>query len=141
MSRSQINLQDAFLNHVRKEKVPVTVNLSGGGKIEGLVKGFDNFVILMKHDGQHLIYKHAINTIVPERPVELAGHIQPSAQPPAEPVGHAPAGTASPADLVSPIPGPEGPAEVKTRPDAPAPEGPESTSVAPAESEEPWVEG
>jgi host factor-I protein len=73
MSRSQINLQDAFLNHVRKEKVPVVINLSGGGKIEGLVKGFDNFVILLKHEGQHLIYKHAINTIIPERPVELAG--------------------------------------------------------------------
>jgi len=72
MSRSQINLQDAFLNHVRKEKVPVVINLSGGGKIEGLVKGFDNFVILLKHDGQHLIYKHAINTIIPERPVELS---------------------------------------------------------------------
>ncbi|MGA2192368.1 MAG: RNA chaperone Hfq [Nitrospirota bacterium] len=74
MSRSQINLQDAFLNHVRKEKIPVVINIAGGGKIEGLVKGFDNFVILVKHDGQHLIYKHAINTIVPERPVELIGH-------------------------------------------------------------------
>ncbi len=72
MSRSQINLQDAFLNHVRKEKVPVVVNITGGGRIEGLVKGFDNFVILLKHDGQHLIYKHAINSIVPERAVELA---------------------------------------------------------------------
>jgi host factor-I protein len=75
MSRSQINLQDAFLNHVRKEKIPVTINISGGGKIEGLVKGFDNFVILVKHDGQHLIYKHAINSIVPERAVELTGHV------------------------------------------------------------------
>ncbi len=74
MSRSQINLQDAFLNHVRKEKIPVVVNIAGGGKIEGLVKGFDNFVILLKHDGQHLIYKHAINSIVPERAVELASH-------------------------------------------------------------------
>jgi len=74
MPRSQINLQDAFLNHVRKEKIPVVINMAGGGKIEGLVKGFDNFVILVKHDGQHLIYKHAINTIVPERPVELLAH-------------------------------------------------------------------
>ncbi len=78
MSRSQINLQDAFLNHVRKEKIPVTINIAGGGRIDGLVKGFDNFVILLKHEGQHLIYKHAINTIVPERPVELTGHnVQP----------------------------------------------------------------
>lgn len=74
MSRSQINLQDAFLNHVRKEKIPVVINISGGGKIEGLVKGFDNFVILVKHEGQHLIYKHAINSIVPERAFELTGH-------------------------------------------------------------------
>ncbi len=82
MSRSQINLQDAFLNHVRKEKIPVVVNIAGGGKIEGLVKGFDNFVILLKHDGQHLIYKHAINSIVPERAVELAGHVNHAEQEP-----------------------------------------------------------
>ncbi len=75
MSRSQINLQDAFLNHVRKEKIPVVINISGGGKVEGLVKGFDSFVILVKHEGQHLIYKHAINSIVPERAVELVGHV------------------------------------------------------------------
>jgi host factor-I protein len=74
MPRSQINLQDAFLNRVRKERIPVVINMFGGGKIEGLVKGFDNFVILLKHEGQHLIYKHAINTIVPERPVDLTGH-------------------------------------------------------------------
>ncbi len=84
MSRSQINLQDAFLNHVRKEKIPVVVNIAGGGKIEGLVKGFDNFVILLKHDGQHLIYKHAINSIVPERAVELAGHVNHSEAEPGE---------------------------------------------------------
>ena len=108
MSRSQINLQDAFLNHVRKEKIPVTINIAGGGKIEGLVKGFDNFVILVKHDGQHLIYKHAINTIVPERAVELSGH---SAAP------HA-----------------------ATEAKLPATET-ETTATAPAESEEPWVEG
>ena len=82
MSRSQINLQDAFLNHVRKEKIPVVINIAGGGKIEGLVKGFDNFVILVKHDGQHLIYKHAINTIVPERAVEFTGHTTQAEQEP-----------------------------------------------------------
>ena len=81
MSRSHINLQDAFLNHVRKEKIPVTINIAGGGKIQGLVKGFDNFVILLKHEGQHLIYKHAINTIVPERHVELSGPEKPPAEP------------------------------------------------------------
>jgi len=80
MSRPQINIQEAFLNHVRKEKIPVVINIAGGGKIEGLVKGFDNFVILVKHEGQHLIYKHAINTIVPERPVDLLGAPHPHAE-------------------------------------------------------------
>jgi host factor-I protein len=121
MSRSQINLQDAFLNHVRKEKIAVTINITGGGKIDGLVKGFDNFVILVKHDGQHLIYKHAINSIVPERAVELVGHTshpEPEAKT-AEPVK-------APVPTVSPI-----------QQEA----GPETTAVAPGESEEPWVEG
>jgi host factor-I protein len=117
MSRSQINLQDAFLNHVRKEKIPVVINISGGGKIEGLVKGFDSFVILVKHDGQHLIYKHAINSIVPERAVELVGHVTAHAEP--EP-------------HVSPEPRLQ---QVLTE------EGPETTAVPPSESEEPWVEG
>jgi host factor-I protein len=90
MPRSQINLQDAFLNRVRKEKIPVVINMAGGGKIEGLVKGFDNFVILVKHEGQHLIYKHAINTIVPERPVDLTGHAHPHEESAAE-VEEAPA--------------------------------------------------
>jgi len=72
MARSQINLQDAFLNHVRKEKIPVTLNLTSGGPVEGVVKGFDNFVILIKNERQHLIYKHAINTIVPSKAVELS---------------------------------------------------------------------
>lgn len=118
MSRSQINLQDAFLNHVRKEKVPVTINLAGGGKVEGLVKGFDSFVILVKHEGQHLIYKHAINTIVPEKPVELAGHTTPSKADEATPEPAAPAAARDAADL-----------------------GPETTAPAPAPDEEPWVEG
>lgn len=111
MSRSQINLQDAFLNHVRKEKIQVSINLAGGGKIEGLVKGFDNFVILVKHEGQHLIYKHAINTIVPERPVELISHPQAEAK---------------------------GEAEVSADHENPA--SPE-TAAGPPDDGEPWVEG
>jgi len=79
MARSQINLQDAFLNHVRKEKIPVTLNLTGGDAIEGVVKGFDNFVILIKNERQHMIYKHAINTIVPSKAVELSSPQQHSA--------------------------------------------------------------
>ena len=130
MSRSQINLQDAFLNHVRKEKIPVVINIAGGGKIEGLVKGFDNFVILVKHEGQHLIYKHAINFIVPERAVELAGHSHPdsdSKEQAPEPV-IATVETTKPE--AAPVPDP---AVIATASETPAP--------ALGENEEPWVEG
>ncbi len=133
MSKSQINLQDAFLNHVRKEKIQVTINLAGGGSVEGLVKGFDNFVILVKHEGQHLIYKHAINSIVPERPVELSSNTQQARQP--EP---APEPKAEPAPEPKPKPEPKA-KETTVR--EPADLGPETTAPEPAEDEEPWVEG
>lgn len=71
MAKSQVNLQDVFLNQMRKEKVPVTMYLVNGARISGTIKGFDNFVILMKQDNQQLVYKHAISTIIPEKPIEL----------------------------------------------------------------------
>lgn len=71
MGKSQVNLQDIFLNQMRKEKVPVTMYLVNGARISGTIKGFDNFVILMKQENQQLVYKHAISTIIPERPIEL----------------------------------------------------------------------
>ena len=71
MGKSQVNLQDIFLNQMRKEKIPVTMYLVNGARISGTIKGFDNFVILLKHENQQLVYKHAISTIIPERPVEL----------------------------------------------------------------------
>ncbi|MBO8167653.1 MAG: RNA chaperone Hfq [Thermoanaerobacteraceae bacterium] len=72
MSKSQINLQDTFLNQVRKENIPVTVFLVNGFQIKGNVKGFDNFTVVLDTDGkQQMIYKHAISTIVPLRPVNL----------------------------------------------------------------------
>jgi len=71
MAKSQVNLQDIFLNQMRKEKVPVTMYLVNGARLSGTIKGFDNFVILMKHDNQQLVYKHAISTIIPEKPIEL----------------------------------------------------------------------
>ena len=71
MGKSQVNLQDIFLNQMRKEKIPVTMYLVNGARISGTIKGFDNFVILLKHDNQQLVYKHAISTIIPEKPVEL----------------------------------------------------------------------
>jgi len=77
MAKSQVNLQDIFLNQMRKEKVPVTMYLVNGARISGTIKGFDNFVILMKQDNQQLVYKHAISTIIPEKPVELLEGTEP----------------------------------------------------------------
>jgi host factor-I protein len=71
MGKSQVNLQDIFLNQMRKEKISVTMYLVNGARLTGTIKGFDNFVILMKQENQQLVYKHAISTIIPDKPVEL----------------------------------------------------------------------
>jgi host factor-I protein len=66
------NLQDAFLNHVRKQKVPLTIFLMNGVKLQGIVTWFDNFCVLLRRDGHsQLVYKHAISTIMPSAPVNL----------------------------------------------------------------------
>ena len=70
MGKSQVNLQDIFLNQMRKEKIPVTMYLVNGARLTGMIKGFDNFVILLKQENQQLVYKHAISTIIPDKPVE-----------------------------------------------------------------------
>ena len=65
-----INLQDAILNEVRKERVPVTLFLMNGFQLRGTVTGFDSFVVVLVTDGkQQMIYKHAISTLVPVRPL------------------------------------------------------------------------
>ena len=67
-----VNLQDVFLNQVRKDKIPVTIYLTNGFQFKGSVKGFDNFTVVLDNDGkQSLVYKHAISTVVPLRPVTL----------------------------------------------------------------------
>ena len=67
----QLNLQDVFLNQARKEKVPVTMYLTNGFQFKGIVRGFDSFTVILDCDGrQNLVYKHAISTIAPERPIE-----------------------------------------------------------------------
>ena len=67
------NLQDIFLNHLRKQKTPVTMFLVKGVKLQGIVTWFDNFSILLRRDGQtQLVYKHAISTIMPTQPVYAA---------------------------------------------------------------------
>ena len=66
------NLQDTFLNHVRKSKVPLTIFLVNGVKLQGVVTWFDNFCVLLRRDGQvQLVYKHAISTVMPMGPVQL----------------------------------------------------------------------
>ena len=70
------NVQDVFLNHVRKNKTPVTVFLVNGVKLQGIITWFDNFSVLLRRDGQaQLIYKHAISTIMPSQPLDL-GNLQ-----------------------------------------------------------------
>src|SRR6202000_3581052 len=66
------NLQDTFLNFVRKNKVPLTIFLVNGVKLQGVVTWFDNFCVLLRRDGHsQLVYKHAISTIMPGHPVQL----------------------------------------------------------------------
>lgn len=70
MNKNQLNLQDAFLNQVRKEKIMVTIYMVNGFQIKGVVKGFDNFTVIVEMDNrQQLIYKHAISTISPIKPI------------------------------------------------------------------------
>ena len=66
------NLQDVFLNAVRKSKVPVTMFLVNGVKLQGVITWFDNFCVLLRRDGHsQLVYKHAISTIMPAQPLAL----------------------------------------------------------------------
>ncbi len=71
-SDKQQNLQDRFLNHVRKSKLPVTVFLVNGVKLQGVISWFDNFCVLLRRDGHvQLVYKHAISTVMPSQPIQL----------------------------------------------------------------------
>ena len=66
------NLQDVFLNHIRKNKAPVTVFLVNGVKLQGVITWFDNFSVLLRRDGHaQLVYKHAISTVMPAQPIQL----------------------------------------------------------------------
>lgn len=67
-----INLQDVFLNQCRKDRIVVTIFLTNGFQFKGMVKGFDSYVVILDCDGkQNLVYKHAISTINPARPVSI----------------------------------------------------------------------
>ena len=71
-SEKKQNLQDTFLNAIRKGKIPVTIFLVNGVKLQGVITWFDNFCVLLRRDGQsQLVYKHAISTVMPSQPVQL----------------------------------------------------------------------
>mgnify|MGYP001251086134 CR=1 FL=1 len=70
--KQNVNIQDFFLNQIRKENIPVTVYLVNGFQLRGYVKAFDNFTIVIDSEGkQQMVYKHAISTFAPVRPVSL----------------------------------------------------------------------
>jgi host factor-I protein len=70
--KNTINLQDVFLNQVRKEHIAVTIYLTNGFQLKGMVKGFDNFTVVLDSEGrQQLVYKHAISTISPMKMINL----------------------------------------------------------------------
>ena len=74
MAVNQSNLQDNFLNAVRKTKNPVTLFLVNGVKLQGVITWFDNFSVLLRRDGTvQLVYKHAISTVMPTLPLDLHG--------------------------------------------------------------------
>ena len=73
MKQPQVNLQDVFLNQVRKEHVPITIYLIGGVQLKGMIKGFDPFTVMLDSPGKptQLVYKHAIASVVPSRQVNV----------------------------------------------------------------------
>ena len=73
MNKVNINLQDLFLNQVRKEHITITIYLMNGFQLRGNVRGFDNYTIVLDNEGnQQLVYKHAISTIIPIKPINFA---------------------------------------------------------------------
>ncbi|MBD3619202.1 MAG: RNA chaperone Hfq [Chromatiales bacterium] len=72
MSKGQ-TLQEPFLNTLRKERIPVSIYLVNGIKLQGQIESFDQFVVLLRNSVSQMVYKHAISTVVPARPVKLSG--------------------------------------------------------------------
>lgn len=72
MSKGQV-LQDPFLNILRKEKIPVSIYLVNGIKLQGTIDSFDQFVVVLKNSVNQMVYKHAISTVVPSKNVRVPG--------------------------------------------------------------------
>ena len=81
MSKGQ-SLQDPFLNALRRERVPVSIFLVNGIKLQGQIESFDQFVVLLKNNVSQMIYKHAISTVVPARNIRLASGYESSSHEP-----------------------------------------------------------
>ncbi|NLM44690.1 MAG: RNA chaperone Hfq [Clostridiales bacterium] len=70
MNKVSINLQDVFLNQVRKEHIPIVIYLINGFQLKGIVRGFDNYTIILDSEGkQQMVYKHAVSTLIPQKQV------------------------------------------------------------------------
>ena len=126
MNKPQVNLQDTFLNQVRKENVGVMIYLIGGVQLRGNVRGFDSFTILLDSPGKptQLVYKHAVTSIVPMRPLQnLYAEAQREAAPTPSPTspGTVPAASAHPDATVT----------IQTPTPAPASDTPEAANVPP----------
>jgi len=78
VAKGNLNLQDLFLNQLRKEKVNVTIFLLSGFQLKGVIKGFDNFTLVVETENnkQQLIYKHAISSILPSKPINYMAQAQ-----------------------------------------------------------------
>ena len=73
MTNKGLNLQDVFLNQARKDRLPLTIFLTNGYQFKGIIRGFDQFIVILETDGkQQLVYKHAISTIAPPKPLTLS---------------------------------------------------------------------
>ena len=73
MGKNSADLQDIILNGVRKNRIPVTMHLTNGVPLKGIIRGFDSYVVLLESDGkQPMIFKHAISTVTPSRPVQYS---------------------------------------------------------------------
>ncbi|GHY30575.1 RNA chaperone Hfq [Vibrio cholerae] len=79
-----VSLQDPFLNALRRERIPVSIYLVNGIKLQGQIESFDQFVILLKNTVNQMVYKHAISTVVPARPVSHHSGDRPASDRPAE---------------------------------------------------------
>ena len=131
MNKPQVNLQDTFLNQVRKENVGVMIYLIGGVQLRGNVRGFDSFTILLDSPGKptQLVYKHAVTSIVPMRPLQnLYAEAQREAVPTANPTSPNPT---APGTVPAASAHPDATVTLQTPTPAPASDTPEAANVPP----------